>query len=162
MISRKMLESLLLEGGFGPIDTNGAGGAGDYISLAYGRRALVVLLTGTWAGGTAAVTLLQATDNAAAGAKALAFTEYWSKTVNSGASVFAKTAVVANTFNLSAAQKMVVIEIDAADLDVDNNFNHFRVDVATPGANADLVAAMYIIGDSRYSSTPENLPDSKL
>lgn len=162
MISRKMIENLLLEGGFGPIDINGAGADGDYVSLAHGRRLVIVLLTGTWAGGTAAVTLLQAKDNAALGAKALAFTEYWSKTANSGASVFARTAVVASTFNLAAAQKMVVIEIDAAELDVDNGFDHVRVAVATPGANADLLAAMYLIGDSRYSSTPENLPDSKL
>ena len=45
-----------------PKDITGAGLTGDYVCLKYHRKLAIVLMSGAWAGGTAAVTLTQATD----------------------------------------------------------------------------------------------------
>ena len=160
-MTRRMIEGHLFESAFAPLDITGAGVDGDWVSMAHGRRLCIVIVTGAWAGGTSAVTVEQATDNAAAGAKALTITEYWQKTAHGAASKFARTAIVAGTFNLSAANKITVIEIDQADLDVSGGFTHVRLRLATPGANADLVGAYYVWEDVVYGGAPETLQDPK-
>jgi hypothetical protein len=62
----------------------------------------------------------------------------WQKVGLSG-TTFAKTAVTSDTFNLpNVANTMTVIEIDAATLDASTTSTASRVDIASPGANADL------------------------
>lgn len=162
MLSRKLLSTLLIEGGGAPKDITGAGLDGDWVHVKDARALLILLLTGAWAGGTSAVTLEQATDNAGAGAKALAFTERFEKTGYGATSPWVRSAVTANTFDLAAANKVVAIEIDAAELDVNADFCYVRARAATPGANADLLAMAYLFGDSRYQSAPETLPEPKV
>lgn len=161
MASRRIAERVQFEAGVAPIDITGAGADGDWVSMAHGRRLGILILTGTWAGGTSAVTLQQATSNAGAGAKALTPTEYFIKTGNGAASPWVRTAIVAGTFNLSAAQKVILIEVDATELDVNGGFTHVRARVATPGANADLVAIAYVWIDLREDGEPENHADPK-
>lgn len=160
-MTRRMIEGHLFEGATPPKDITGAGVDGDWVSMAHGRRLAIILLTGAWAGGTSAVTLEQATDNAGTSGKALGFTEYWSKTAFGAASKFARVAVVSDTFNLSAANKIHVIEVDQADLDVSGGFTHVRVRAASPGANADLLAIAYVWEDVVYGGAPETLQDPK-
>ncbi len=57
-----MAEGLLIETGrylhgVVPLDINGAGGNGPYISFQFTRRMDIVILSGAWAGGTSAVTI---------------------------------------------------------------------------------------------------------
>lgn len=59
-----------------PVDFNSGANAGDYVSMK-DYPIVGVLISQNTAGGTAAVTLLQAKDVAATGAKTLAFTRYW-------------------------------------------------------------------------------------
>lgn len=129
--------------GFAPIDLNGGTAAGDYVNFKSHRKCAVVLQTGAWAGGTSAVTLTQASNAGGTGDKALAFSHYY---ISTGLTddTLVKTAVVSDTFNLSAANKLVIIEVLSTDLDTDNGFTHFRVNLATPGANADLVSGLYV------------------
>lgn len=140
-----------------PIDITGAGLSGDWVHLQGYRKCAVVLQTGAWAGGTAAVTLNQATDNAGTGSKAVAFTSYYLAT-GLTSDVLTKTAVVSNTFNLSAANKLAIIEVWAADLDVSGGFGWLQVAVASPGANSDLVSALYVLYQGGYTGKPENAP----
>jgi hypothetical protein len=138
-----------------PKDITGAGLTGDYVSLKYHRRLAVVLMTGAWAGGTAAVTLTQATDATGGTSASLAFdTQYVSTGLTSDTPV--KTAVASNTFNLSAANKLHVIEVLASDLTA--GYTHVRVEVASPGSNADLLAMAYILYGASYNESPATQP----
>jgi len=59
-----------------PVDLNTGANAGDYVSMKNYKH-LTVIITINTAGGTAVVTMVQAKDVAATGAKALTFAEYW-------------------------------------------------------------------------------------
>lgn len=145
-----LVESMQVESGVLPKDITGAAQTGDYVSLKNYTRCTVIIQQGAWAGGTPAVTLLQATDVAATDEKALGFTKRWTKVAVTG-TTFVETAVAANTFNLPAvANTMNVIEVEASSLDTNNGFDCFRVHVATPGANADLLCILYILHGARY------------
>jgi hypothetical protein len=130
----------------------GAVFAGRYVSLKMYDHATIVIHTGAWAAGTAAVTLSQATDVSGNGAKALSFPWMWTGTVASG--LLTKTPVVSNTFDLAAANAMYVIELEDEWLDINaaNPFDCLSVLVASPGANADLYNIDYILSEPSYAA----------
>src|SRR5437870_400203 len=87
-----------------PKNYTGATGNSDYVSLKNYDRAACVIQTGAWAGGTAAVTLTQATDVSGSGAKALSFAAQWTyQSTNFTVDALTRTAVSSDTFNLSTA-----------------------------------------------------------
>jgi hypothetical protein len=142
-----------------PKNYTGAAMADKYVSLKNYKRLTILIHTGAWAGGTAAVTLKQATTIAGAGAKALSFTKQYNDVVADGALV--ETAVAGDTFNLGTADKLYVIEVDAESLDQANNFDCVSLAVASPGANADLYSVEYILSGARYeqATPPDALVD---
>lgn len=143
-----------------PVDTTGAGQDGVWVSMKNYDKLAVVLLTGAWAGGNAAVTLEQASDSSGTGAKAIAFTSYLKAydTDDTPDDAGAITTVSSDTYNLSDNANVHVIEVRAADLDADNDFCFVRVRTATPGANADLIAGLYILYDGNYCGKPTTRP----
>jgi hypothetical protein len=141
--------------GIVPQNITGAAKATAWIGLKQGRKLRFVILGGAWAGGTPAVTLTQASDAAGTGDKALAFTRHFTV---SGDTV-TEVAVTSNTFNLAdAANQMVIIEVDASDLDVNNNFSYVKLNIASPGANADFLAVFAEVYDLLHSGKPSTLP----
>ena len=122
--------------------------ADKYVSLKNYDMLTIKISTGAWAGGTAAVTLTQATAVAGTGAKALPFTDYWDDLTTTD--TLAKKAAVSNTFNLGTANKSFVIHVDAAMLDVSGGFDCVTLGIASPGANADFYNVEYILSGSRY------------
>jgi len=113
----------------------------------------IIIHTGAWAGGTAAVTLSQALNVAGGTPLALNMDWMWTGTVASG--LLTQTAVAADTFNLAVANTLYVIEVDASDLTVATGYDCVSVLVATPGANIDLYSIDYILHEPRYSqATP--------
>ena len=127
--------------------------ADKYVSLKHYGQLTIVIITGAWAAGTAAVTLSQATAVAGTGAKALNFVDYWDDLTTSG--TLAKKAAVSNTFNLGTALKMFVIHVDDRMLDIAGGFDCVTLAVASPGANADFYGVAYILGSARYQqATP--------
>lgn len=147
-----LVENCGIEAGAVPIDTTGAAVTGDYVSLKLFRHLTVVIQQGAWAGGTPAVTMKQATDvgNSLSDEKALEIDYYWTKTGLTG-TAFTKTAITSDTFTLPAtANTITVLEIDATDLDLENGFDCVRLGVASPGSNADLISALYILSQPRY------------
>lgn len=145
-----------------PKDTTGAAVTGDWVHLKKSGRLMIVIMQGAWAGGTPAVTLKQATDNASGGEKALSFSEYWQGTALTD-DVYARTAVSSDTFNLPAtANTVTIIEVHCQDLDTDNGFTHVRVNIASPGANADLISVLYIMGELRSSGRPDRARPSAI
>jgi len=150
-MSTRDLDTRIVEVGAVPIDTTGAAVTGDYVSLKNYRRLMIVISQGAWAGGTPAVTLKQATDVAASDEKALGFTYRWTKVGLTG-TTFTKTAVTSNTFNLPAVANTInVLIVDAMDLDADNGFDCVSCQIASPGANADLISMVYILDEARYN-----------
>lgn len=155
---------LLVEGAGKPIiavppkDITGAAQTGAWANMKFWKKCEIVIIQGAWAGGTPAVTLSQATSAAGAGAKALSFDRYYQFDQDTGEGL-TYTAVVSDTFNLPNGTNVVtVIPIRAADLDINNNFAYFRANVASPGANADLLTVLYIFSDARYEGQAPNQP----
>lgn len=147
----ELVNNLGIEVGAVPIDTTGAAVASDWVSLKHFQHVTFVIFQGAWAGGTPAVTLDQATAVAGTGSKTLGLTKYWSKTGLTG-TTYSETAVTSDTFNLTAtANTITVIEIDAEQLDVDNDFDCVQLDIASPGSNADLICVAAILSQPRYA-----------
>jgi hypothetical protein len=138
-----------------PKDYTGAALTADYVSMKTFAHLAIVIVSGAWAGGTAAVTLSQATAVAGTSAKALGFSWMWTDIASSG--TFVKTAVAANTFNLGTANSVWVINVTDDMLDVDNGFDCVALAVASPGANNDLYAAVYLPSETRYA---RSMPDT--
>lgn len=143
-----------------PKNWTGAAGDGAWASLKQYSAMAILLQTGAWAGGTAAVTLEQAQDISGTGGKALTFSKptLWVNTKTAGA--WTVSAISSNTFNLSAADSLYLIEVPARSLDLANNFHTVRVRVASPGANNDFYSAAYLFRQARYmQGGPSYLPD---
>lgn len=136
-----------------PKDTSGSAQTGRAVRIADYRKARICILSGAWAGGTAAVTVEQGKGVAMNDNKPLAFTIVEKKVA--GAEKFVQTAVTANTFNISAANTLHIIELDSDMLDA--GFDSIQLKTATPGANADLITAWYELSGSRYNA--EVLPN---
>lgn len=135
-----------------PADASGVALPGQWLCLKYYGHLTIVIAQGAWAGGTPAVTLKQATNVAGDNAKALGFTKRYQQAWNTGATGYVESAVTNNTFNLPAtANQMHLVEIDAASLDTDNGYDCVRLEIASPGAFADQVTALYLLSGGRYS-----------
>lgn len=161
-MANTLVENCAIEVGAVPVDTTGAAVTGDYVSLKNYAHLTVIITQGAWAGGTPAVTMKQATDvaNSASDEKALEIDYYWTKTGLTG-TTWTRTAITSDTFNLTAtANTITVLEIDASDLDSDGGFDCCRVGIASPGANADLIAVVYILSQPRFAQA--QIPDSKV
>ncbi len=155
-----LLENAKLINAFVPLNITGSAQTSSWIALTFWRRVCFLIMGGAWAGGTPAVTLNQAQDNAGTGSKALAFTRYFlfdTTTLDKPV----ETAVTSNTYNLAAqANQTNAIEVHAQDLDIANGFNHVQLAVASPGANADLLAIAAIAYDSNWAGKPATLPSA--
>jgi hypothetical protein len=134
----------------------GAASTGVYVSMKSYRSVVIVIATGAWAAGTSAITLEQATAVAGTGSKALAFTDYSDDETTTGTQV--KKTATGNTFNLTAANKTYIIEIDARSLDVAGGFDCITVKGASPGANADLYGVAYFAYGGRYVGASPTSP----
>lgn len=155
-MSAKLMERLIGENAGPPLDITGAGLDSDWLNMGVGTKALVLFMTGAWAGGTSAVTLEQATAAAGTGAKALAIVKGWKKTT-AGWVAF---AITSNTFDLDTANALYALEVSAAELDTNGGFAYLQAKAATPGTNADLLAIAIIL-DTHYMGDPATLQDPK-
>ena len=139
---------------------DGGGIAGDRVSLKnYERCAVIIALDPASGTDVSAVTLKQSktVDNSPSTEKALAFTQMWKTADTTLSDALVATAVVANTFNTSnlAKKEVFVIEVLATDLDIDNDFDCIRVDMADPGSVSTPAAVIYVLYNSRYKgATP--------
>lgn len=127
-MSERFLQTANIVAGFVPVDMQTAANNGDWVGLKHYARCVAVLFKaiGT-AGDDPVFTLKQATDASGTGAKELNFTTIYSKVgTQTGIANFTRTTqAAANTYTDTAsaeAQAIIAVEIDAADLDVDNGF----------------------------------------
>ena len=118
------------------------------ISLKQYGETSIVIQTGDMGSpvGTPAVTLRQSTDVSKTGEKALGFDYVYvgSTTVD----VLVKTAVTSNTFTLEE-NKVYVIELNDAELDVPNSFDCVHVEVSDPTAQGVYVSVAFLSSEAR-------------
>lgn len=156
----RLLDFMEIVSAIKPLDLNGAAEAGDWVSLKnYGRLAIVFFASVGSNGTDITLTLEQATAVAGTGAKALNVTEYFHK---SGADLltveqFTKVTMSAgNTITRTdndIADQIYVIDIQAEDLDIDNDFDCVRVSANNPGA-AKIGCALYLLYGPKYGTEP--------
>ena len=132
----------------------GAASTGDTFSMKGYGHATIIIQTGAWAAGTAAVTLTEETTVAAGDAQAFTFTEMWTGCVLGADDTLTRTTVTSSTFNLAVANKLYVIEVDSELLDVDDSFDCLELNIASPGGNDDFYGAIAILSQGRYLQEP--------
>lgn len=136
----------------------------DTVSLkGYLRMAVVLLCDNATTVTGSAVTLKQATDVAGSGEKALAFDKMWANEDTGATDTLVETAVTSDTFTTdttNAKNLMYVIEIEAADLDVANDFDCVRVDLATSVAS--IIGMLYILYPGKYGKAAGPVPSAIL
>lgn len=140
-----------------PKDITGAAQTTGWIYVAPGNKIIFVIIQGAWAGGTPALTFEQALDSAGASPKALPYEEKYTLASTVGAKAV-QVPVAANTSNLLAvAGGITLVEIDSVALDQNNGYKTVRALVASPLANADLLAILAITDGLRYQGDPTRL-----
>lgn len=138
---------------------------GDWVSLKHYDHLTILFFKGTGTDGDdPTITLQQAQDASGTGAKALNFTDLWRKQaadLTTVAQFERVTQAAGNTYtNTDAHQQCLwVLEIDAAQLDVDEGFDHVRLTCSDTGTNAQLGCALYILSRARF---PQPIPPGAL
>ena len=142
----RLIENLGFDWAHEPKNYTGAASTDKWFSLKRFQDLWWFIITGSWAGGTPAVTLAQATVLAGTDTKALAYGDafYWTK-VNTAGTAWTRTAIVSDTWNLSATGNSIyAVHATADSLDVANNFVYATLKIASPGANADFYGVIVI------------------
>ena len=155
-MAKKFLQHATIESAFVPVDMSTAANTGDWVGLGNYERVVAVLFgaVGT-AGDDPAFRLQQATDASGTGAKDLEFTTIHEK-VGTLTDVTAWTrkrqAAAPSYVNAASAesQKLIAVEVQADELDVDGGFTHIQLSVAEVGDNGQIGCGFYILLEPRY------------
>ena len=144
-----------------PVDFATGDNTGDWVNMANYRSLVYVVATGIGtAGNDIVIDANQATDNSGTSVKALAAITRIDHKV--GATAISAVGTFTTVTQTAAAsydsvgideaenEALLVIELDAANLDTDNGFTHVRIDVADVGTGAHLGAAFYILRHPRH------------
>ena len=149
-------EQFQVVSGFVPVDMSAAANNGDWVNMEnYGRCTILLFKAAGTAGQDPVITVNQATTNAGGSSKALNFSVIHEK-VGTLTSVGQYTMVdqsAANTYeNLASAesQGIFLIDIQAEDLDSDNDFKFIQASVPDVGAAAQLGCLLYLLSFPRY------------
>ena len=155
-MAKKFLQHATIESAFVPVDMSTAANAGDWVGLGNYERVVAVLFAAAGTGGDdPAFKLQQATDASGTGAKDLEFTTIHEK-VGTLTDVTAWTrkrqAAAPSYVNAASAesQKLIAVEVQADELDVDGGFTHIQLSVAEVGDNGQIGCGFYILLEPRY------------
>ncbi len=130
--------------------------AGARISLAKGDRVAVILNFGTSTAAVASLVLKQHTAASAGSSKVLAVDNPYYKKINT-ATAFTKvdiSGVPASAYDFSADMAansgVVILEVLSEQLDNENGYTHFSVDLDDSTA-AKLVSGIYVVKNMKYA-----------
>lgn len=155
-MNQHILDKLDFVQGLVPINL-GSARSSDVISLKnHGRVAIVFQKGAGSASEDPTLTVLQATSVAPSNAKALNFTDVFTKqgTLASVGTWTKTTQAAGNTYTNTTASEneaVWVIDIKAEDLDVDNGFDCVQVTIADAGSVNQIGALMFVLHEPRYS-----------
>lgn len=152
---------------FVPIDMQGASGGhitSDWLRMRGHHVTIVLFKNNGTASDDPTITILQASDAAGTGSKALNFTTIYRKEEVAAnlltTGTWTKTTqAAANTYtNLTSAESSLfwVIDIDGSDFDADGGFYFIKATVADVGGNAQLGCCFAIFSDLHYSAPAAN------
>jgi hypothetical protein len=171
MFNTDLMESINIVSAFAPGTDINTTAAGDWVSLKNYDGCLVVLhkAAGT-AGDDPSIQLFQATAVAGTGSKALVFNRIYHKigaTALSAIGTFTEVELATPTADLDlvsvngadlladVGESLIVVNVRASDLDVDNNFDCLQLFVEGDDiGNATLAAAYYILYNCRFPGNP--------
>lgn len=157
-MTQHILDKLDLVSGIVPINI-GSARSSDVISMKnHGRCAIYFHKAAGSASEDPTITLLQASSVAPSNAKALNFTEIWTKqgTLSSVGTWTKTTQAAGNTYtNATASENEAIwlLDIKAEDLDVDNGFDCIQVTIADAGSVNQLAALTFILHEPRYAKS---------
>jgi len=127
----------------------------DYVSLKNYQKCTIIIVYDNDSTVTgSAITLKQATAVAATGEKTLGFTKQYANADISANDTLTETDVTSDTFTTDDTDNkngIHLIEVDADDLDRDNNFDCLRAGTGD-GANM-VLAVIYVLHGPRYAPT---------
>lgn len=155
-MNRTLLEKLDLVSGIVPINL-GSARSSDVISIKNHQRVSLVFFK---AAGSASedptLTVLQATSITPSNAKALTFTDIWTKQGTlTGVGTWTKvTQAAANTYTnttLSEQECIFVIDFKAEDFDLDNNYDCIQVTIADAGSVNQIGCLLIVLHEPRYT-----------
>lgn len=154
-----LIEFMQIAGCIVPVNLATAANAGDWVSMADFDRIAIVIFKGVGtAGEDPTITLQQATDASGTGAKALNFVRV---DVKQGALLTAigefttTIQTAANTYTnatLAETQAIIVIDVMASDLDVNNSFKFIQASIADVGTDSQIGCGLYLAYGCRYQS----------
>jgi len=157
-----MLDLMQCAMGFAPVDLSAGANNSDWVLLSKYRRLVILFFKAAAGSGTGdpTITLLQAQDNAGTGSKALNIPagNSWTKTNADLTTIgtFSAGAPSTNTLTVAGSaqeQAIWMIEIDAAELDVNNGFCAVQANVAQAGSVAQLGSLIYLLGEARQATS---------
>lgn len=131
--------------------TDAAGRTGAFLSMKNAAKAAIIVHIQQGNAATVAVSLLQATNVAGAGSKALVATQL-ATNLDESVSDLLTAQAAASSFTTDAAlkNKIIVFEVDAAALDSANGFH--TITVSTGASNvANVTAALFLGYAERYA-----------
>ena len=164
-----MLDLMQIAMGFAPVNLAAGANNSDWVLLQRYRRIAILFFKAAAASGSEdpTITLLQAQDNAGTGSKALNIPDgrSWTKTDADLTTIgtFTAGAPSGNTLTVApSAQKQAIwmIEIDAADLDVNNGFCAVQANVADTGSVAQLGSLIYLLAEPRLAKSLGDNPSA--
>ena len=137
-----------------PVSTAVAQGPGyNFISMKNAQHASINIRCGVLTSTASAVTLEQAKNVEGGSVKALGFLKVWQQIPTNSpeeiTDLWEELDVTSNTFNVTS-NRNYRIELDAAELDVDNGFDCFRLKLSAPGTSL-LICAHAELTNLRYT-----------
>lgn len=174
-LNKHFVEMCHVVSAFLPVAMNSGAPSVDYVSLKnYGRCAIVFFKAIGTNGDDPTITLLQATAVAGTAAKALNITRVDKKQAATNllaTGTFVKSTsgspATHDTFStntwtnsdLAEQAAVIIIDVKAEDLDIDNGFDCLSFTIADVGTNAQLGCALFILHEPRY---PKETLDSAI
>jgi hypothetical protein len=155
-MNQHFLDKVDIVSGLVPINI-GSARSSDVVTLKnHGRCAIVFHKAAGSASEDPTLTVLQAVSVAPSSAKALNFTEVYTKqgTLSSVGTWTKTTQAAGNTYTNTTASEneaVWVIDIKAEDLDVDNGFDCVQVTIADAGSVNQLASLHFILHEPRYA-----------
>ena len=157
-MSLHLLDKVDIVSGIVPINI-GSARSSDVISMKnHGRCAIVLHKAAGSASEDPTITVLQASSVAPSNAKAVNFTDVYTKqgTLSSVGTWTKTTQAAGNTYTNATASEneaVWVIDIPADALDVDNGFDCLQVTIADAGSVNQLASLTFILHEPRYAKS---------
>jgi len=133
-----------------------------WVNMAFYRKVVFILNVNVTSGTDSAnASVKQATNSSGSGSKAVSISKYYYNNDTASGQDLTEGTATNNQFAVGGATKsrLYVVEVDAEDLDVNNNYAYVRLELDDDIANANgcLVA---VLTQPRYAEGPAGLPSS--